>query len=133
MDQAPVVIPVAREDTTRFLDALEGPGFPVTAAVWWLDPETDLWHLFVASPAVAKEGPRKAYAAARAALERSGSSLALSEIKLVSPTNRLVASLAKALGVPGPGWADVRVSRSTFDGLTVHDAVVLRATRAPGA
>jgi hypothetical protein len=112
-------------DTVTFLTQLEREGLRVDAALWVLDPVSARWNLFVACPVVAERGPKVAYETAQRALAKSKVQIPLSQVKMIAPTNSLVASLRGAIKVDG--WGAVRLQRSTMNGQYFEDAVLLRS------
>jgi hypothetical protein len=79
------------EELLRALDKAE---FPVDAAFWLLDVETERWKYFIASPVVDKEGPLHVYRELQKYIGAS-SELALQDIAVVSPRDRTVELLRK--------------------------------------
>jgi hypothetical protein len=109
---------------SRLLDLLRAEGFPITAALWRYRPEPAEWRLFIASPVVDAEGPRRAYERILQVLRSpEGQQLGLDLINtsVIRPQDPLVRALRRALP---PSSAPTRVSQGAFDGIPIEDAVV---------
>jgi hypothetical protein len=58
------------EDGLRFVERLVQDDFPVTAACWVKTSEDGMWYLYIASPLVDTEGPKKSYRRVYALMQR---------------------------------------------------------------
>jgi hypothetical protein len=109
-----------------------GERLPVTASFWFYLAESNSWRLFLASPQVAMQGPRKVYRQVQIALlrlqqgrpEKTTGTLDLEEITVVDDEHALVKLLRTALrGEFGNGkW----FSRNTVNGQYIEDAYIYR-------
>ena len=117
------------------LQDLEDHGLPVEAAFWLLDPESRIWHLYVASPGVAEHGSRKAYERAQEAIDRTGVEIPLAQIKNAliyatgtaspyrEPCRRLLSAVASG-GLPATTTVEVRSDpRGAFDAVLAAAAL----------
>ena len=91
MDQATLV----REDRVieaQVLEALDRAGVPVTLCKWNYAPQLEEWQLIVATPWHDSKGPRTAYRAVVAALEKAGiyQRVPMRRVFLKSPDDSLV-------------------------------------------
>ena len=75
------------EGGERLLNALEGIGLDIHAALWIYLPEPEEWRLMIASPMVDQEGPRKVYL------------LILSKLKEVVPPPEISSISISAVGL----------------------------------
>lgn len=108
----------------RLLELLRDAGFPITAALWRYRPEPGEWRLLIASPVVDEEGPRRAYERIQDVLRSSEgqeTGLSLSDTSVVSPQDRMIRALRRALP---RGNAAIRIAHQFFDGVAIEDAVV---------
>lgn len=104
---------------------LDGAGFPVTAALWLMHPEAAAWRLMIATPLVDQAGPLQAYERLNKLLGEHHDAAYLGSISLVSPANPLVQVLSGTF-TTGPGVHRARISRSTFNGVFIEDALIYR-------
>src|SRR5260370_39184708 len=73
---------------------LDDMGLPITAAMWWFEPDINEWRLLIASPDRSTAGPREAYRKiekARKDLRPNAAVLPLSAIDLIKPGNDVLA------------------------------------------
>ncbi|HUY89939.1 MAG TPA: hypothetical protein VMV10_14480 [Pirellulales bacterium] len=76
------------DDGRRLVERFAADGNPVQAAFWVKTADEGLWFLYVATEIVDRGGPAAAYRAVYESLHKlKEPSVALSEIKLVSPSN----------------------------------------------
>lgn len=103
--------------------ALDAAGFPVLAAFWRYEPESDRWRLVLATPEAAS--PQEAYIRigeiADAARIQTPD---LAEVSLVPPTDLSVATLSRTMRIEG--LSGVRLSKSMVDGVYFDDAYIYR-------
>jgi hypothetical protein len=96
--------------------------FPANGAFWLFQPQSDNWHLMIATPRVDEVGPRKAYEELFAITGPILSdSTHLLKIELISPRARLYQALrsvfAKKASVEG-----TRLGNAQIGGLYIDDA-----------
>ena len=97
----------------RLIEALTRGGLSVNAAVWVRPAEDDRWALYLVSDEVDTKGPLVAYRAAAEALrEIPGTSLTMSEIKLVGTEDAQARSLLDVLR-GSSGATPARMRRSS--------------------
>lgn len=116
-------------DGRRLIAALNqiNSHFPVKAAFWLYRPEAMEWRLMVATPLIDQRGPFNTYADVQGILRTIAPPLSISmqDISVVSPNDRLVKVLKRAVHIP-PGAPGVRFGRSRIDDTYVEDAYVYR-------
>jgi hypothetical protein len=79
---------------------LRSEGFPLLAAMWYLEPESDEWQLMLASPLVTEEGTRAAYERVQHALQQireKHPTLRLSQTVVRSPQEPLMRAVRTGL------------------------------------
>src|SRR4051812_9141471 len=86
------------KETVRALDAA---GLDVRAAYWILDEESQSWRFVIAEATVDIAGPHAVYRKIGQALKGRTSALPLRDISVVSPNDRLVSLVRKAVSTPG--------------------------------
>jgi len=100
----------------------------VDASLWFYMPESNTWRLMIASPEVAKYGPKKVYEKIRSVLSQRSEeqpSLALRDISVVEDTNPLISLLRSAVRTD-PGISGIRFSRNAISGHFIDDAYIYR-------
>ncbi|MDY7033864.1 MAG: hypothetical protein SVY10_18370 [Thermodesulfobacteriota bacterium] len=115
----------AGEIITRQLDA---EGVPIKAALWFYSAEENTWRLFLASPLVNKEGPKRVYMKVRDAIghmPKDQPSPSLKDISVVDEQDQLM-SLLKIAIKTGQGMTGIRFSRNTINGQFIEDAYIYR-------
>ena len=110
--------------TAKLVEYLDDHGFPLDAVFWMLDPESEIWHLYLASSVVARYGPRRAYQLAREALVNTEVEIPLAQIKVIEPSSPLLRNLRSAITVSTLSWVPFR--NNTVNGTFIKDAVLLR-------
>lgn len=116
---------MACEELTRKLDALH---WPVTASMWFYFPEENQWRLLLASPAVSKEGPMKAYQNVQEAIKnlpKRVPKLALQDITVIEDTHSLISLMRIAIRT-GEEISGIRFSKNTISGHLIEDAYIYR-------
>ena len=95
------------------------------AASWLYVPAAGEWRLFIATPLVDTDGPKKTYAAIQKTLRRLGLSdrLPLWRISAVSPNDPFVKALRTVVRV-GPGSGGIRLTNTTINNVLIGDAYV---------
>ena len=107
------------------IEGLDKRNILVNGAFWFFVPEIGSWRLIIASPSVSVEGPKKLYQKIQSALHRMVEPKPeLSEISVLSPKDPLI-GLIRLLVRTGP-MSRVRVSRSSVNGVFIHDALIYR-------
>ncbi len=101
----------------------------VTAAFWFYEPEYERWRLVIAMPLCDKEGPIVAYDLLQKALDKlpKDRRLELTDINAENTKNTVVQALCKMIQI-APGSGNLRVSRSSVNGIFIDDAVVYRTS-----
>jgi hypothetical protein len=106
---------------------LDEMGLPITAAMWWFEPDINEWRLLFASPDRSTVGPREVYSKieeARKGLGQNAAVLPLSAIRLIEPGHeivRLLRAMKTSTGVPR-----VRFSKNAINGHFIEDALIYR-------
>ena len=113
----------AGADLVRRLDASP---IEIRACLWHFLPEPNVWRLIIASPEVAKYGPRKVYRKIQDVLSdipEEGPSIGLTDISAVAHDNSLISLLRKAIKT-GNGVSGIRFSRNVIDGQYIEDTYI---------
>jgi hypothetical protein len=116
------------EAGARLTTKLDEMGLPMTAAMWFFEPEINEWRLLIASPKLSSTGPRDVYEAiqkARHALGQEAAAVPMSVIGLIDANHELVQLLRTAMHTGG-GVARVRFSRNVINGHFIEDALIYR-------
>ena len=118
-------IPVGR----RITEALDSAAIPLTASLWFFDPDASEWRLIVASPQVDEIGPLKMYGLIQKVLKKliNQIDLPLRKISAVSPNDPLIRLLRSAVKT-GTGISGIRFTHNTINGVFVEDAYIYRLT-----
>jgi hypothetical protein len=117
----------AGADLTRRLDEA---GLKVSASLWLYIPDSNLWRLIIASPAVRTDGPKKVYRKIQSILSRipgDASIIRLTDISVVEDNDPLILLLRIALRT-GDGISGRRFSRNTINGHFIEDTYIYRIT-----
>jgi len=109
----------------QLLRQLDLAGVPVQAAFWLWDEETRRWRLFIASPLVQTEGPLAVY---RALQEKTPGpeGFTLQDISVVSPHDRRVDLLRKAIRTGPTDIAGIRIIGNAINNILIDDAYIYR-------
>jgi hypothetical protein len=109
----------------NLIEALDAAGFPVKAAFWLYDSDTDKWTLWVGTPRAAKDLQR-AYMRVGEILSAvpDRKVLELPQIRLVSPDDPTVRAMGSLVSVKG--ISDVRLRSNVADGIYIEDALIYR-------
>ncbi len=101
-------------DGQKLLEALAQSGFEVALAFWAKASDDDKWYLYIASPAVAKEGVAKTYRRVQPVireLQKEPFWVDPFEVKAISPQSSIAEGAAKLRGdYPGitrSGWTQL--------------------------
>jgi len=102
----------------------------LSAAFWLYLTEQNLWRLFLASPLVNNDGPRKTYAIIQSGLRgnlllrrSNNSALELNDITVLDEQHELIRTWRKAFPTDGE-IGGFRVKRTTVDGHFYEDAYI---------
>ncbi len=109
---------------------LDRDRFPVTAAFWYFDPETEKWTFIIASRIVGRDGPREAYRNLIHSIKRikkSGFALDSSRIELVKVDAQLPGLLRRAVKT-GRDITGIRFTQNAIHGFFIEDAYIYRST-----
>ncbi len=114
-------------DGKRLIEALDKANFKVQAALWFYLADSDEWRLYISSPFVEKEGPRKSYNFIQKILARLAppSSFSLTDITVLSPSSNLVKLMRVAVRT-GPGISGIRFTRNVINNTLIEDAYIYR-------
>ena len=74
-------------DGKRLLKALMKKQMPISAAVWFYDPEKSSWKLYIVTPVATQPGPLEAYMRMQPVVSELNGSFALDDIIVLSPTS----------------------------------------------
>lgn len=110
------------------LSQLDKSKWPVSAALWFLDADSQRWKFLLASPRVEAGGPKKAYfdiLDALAELPKDAPRIALKDVTVLDPKNSLIQLLKSAVKT-GTGISDIRFSGNTINGHFIEDAYIYR-------
>ncbi|MBI3953610.1 MAG: hypothetical protein HY330_03770 [Chloroflexi bacterium] len=112
----------AGAEVTRCLDKAQ---WPIVASLWLYVPDSNRWRLVLASPDVAKRGPKGAYQQVQAILSKipEGPSIALQDIAVVEPGDALIRLLRVVISTGGR-ISGVRLSKNVINGHFIDDAYV---------
>jgi hypothetical protein len=99
--------------------------FRVQAAFWLYRQESMEWRLIIATPLVDQRGPFSTYTDVQGILRRMtpASPLSMQDISVVSPNDKLVKIMKKAVRIPH-GAPGVRFGRTMIDDTYIEDAYV---------
>jgi hypothetical protein len=117
----------AGADLTRRLDEA---GLMVSASLWLYIPDSNLWRLIIASPAVRKDGPKKVYRKIQSVLAKipgDAAIIRLKDISVVEDNDPLILLLRIPLRT-GDGISGIRFSRNTINGHFIEDTYIYRVT-----
>ena len=117
----------AGADLTRRLDEA---GLKVSASLWLYIPDSNLWRLIIASPAVRKDGPKKVYRKIQSVLSKipgDAAIIRLKEISVVEDNDPLILLLRIPLRT-GDDISGIRFSRNTINGHFIEDTYINRVT-----
>ena len=109
----------------ELVEALDRENFDVVAAMWLRKSEDDDWRLILATPEVAKNGPRSTYKKLQQLLEKVGAKIPLSDITVMDPQEQLIKSFRSAIST-GPGVKGIRFSGNAIDRVFIEDAYIYR-------
>ncbi|MDQ2741144.1 MAG: hypothetical protein M3Z66_02425 [Chloroflexota bacterium] len=109
----------------QLLRQLDLARVPLQAAFWLWDEDSRRWRLFIASPLVHTQGPLAVY---RALQENTAGpeGFTLQDISVVSPNDRRVALLRKAIRTGPADIAGIRFTGNTINNVLIDDAYIYR-------
>ncbi|OGG15380.1 hypothetical protein A3D77_07615 [Candidatus Gottesmanbacteria bacterium RIFCSPHIGHO2_02_FULL_39_11] len=108
------------------LKNLDSKKFPVNAAMWFYDQNSDSWKYVISSSRVDEEGPLKVYQDIQSYL--GNNIISLKDISVVSPNNNLVVMLKKAISTGRTAISGIRFSKNTINNYFIEDAYIYRMT-----
>lgn len=109
---------------------LDHAGWPVSASLWFFEPDDNEWKLMLASPTVTGSGPKAAYDAVSEALSALNEHLSrLQHIRVVAPNHPIIRLLATAIST-GPTIGGIRFSKNTINARFIDDAYLYRVNPA---
>jgi|SRR5579871_2078876 len=125
MDKATLVnIDIAGGE--RVLQILDQAGFKVNIALWLYSSEFEAWRLYLASPVVDVNGPKKAYVQLLSAIRSYDPDLTSAiTITLVSPRHPLMRALKRSFGETASVHG-MRLGGNVIGGIFVEQAYVYR-------
>lgn len=123
MDQNPLV-DVRIEDGRRLLAELTGDSFEISVAFWTLTQEHEPWEFYIVLAKLGSPSLVEAIRAVYSALLRCPSqSIALSEVRVVEPTNPLAKNVA-SLRDRFPASLPTRCSGRAIGDPTIHEIYI---------
>jgi len=111
----------------QLVRALDASGLDVRAAFWLYREEGEEWRLYIAMPGVKEHDPREGYSKVLNVLKQNKiSSIDLSEISVIDPTDRLATVLSLAFQTGPTDIKDIKVVGSAFNGVYFRAAHIYR-------
>lgn len=110
----------------ELIGLLDKAKFPVTGAAWVHFPNIEEWRLIIRSPKAATN-LQEAYLEIAKIMDASGDlrqRLDLARVKLVPPSDRLLAAIGSIMRVEGLNTITFR--KNVINGLYIDDAVIYR-------
>ena len=111
----------------ELLKSLDAHKFPVNAALWFLDQNSDSWKYIISSIKVDEEGPLKVYENIQKYLKNT-MQISMRDISVVSPNNNLVTMLKKTINTKKNAISGIRFSKNTINNYFIEDAYIYRMT-----
>ena len=113
------------EDGEKLLQELDRRAFPLSAALWYLDPDRGAWKLVIASEIADTPGPLEAYMRIDQAMATlKGIGLSMGDIVIMSPKSRSFEDFRRKIeGVNALAAPEHRVK---MEGLEFDDAHIYR-------
>ncbi len=113
----------------RLLEELDREQFPIVAAFWLYNAQSDYWRLFLASPISDQQGPLVTYRIIREALQKLPEQDRVSVFDVTAAnTKDVVVEAIRKFVRTGPGTAEIRLTQSSANGVYIDDALVYRTT-----
>lgn len=113
------------KDGEALLKNLDSKKFPVNAALWFYDQNSDSWKYIISSSRVDKEGPLKVYQDIQSYLGGK-TEISLKDISVISPNNYLVLNLKTAINTGKTAISGIRFSKNTINSFFIEDAYIYR-------
>ena len=111
----------------QVLQILDQARFRVSVALWLYSSEFEAWRLYLASPLVDTEGPKKGYLRLFSALNSSDPDLGSKvTITLVSPKDPFIRPLRRMFGRAIEVNEGTRLGGHAMDGMFVEQAYLYR-------
>lgn len=131
MDNFPLVTDQI-DDGKKFVAALVGAGFPVTASAWIKADGDGQWYLYIASPVVDKQGETKAYRRIHPIIFNMPPPFCVEPfgVKLIKTTSRLAKDLV-AIREDHPGKYPAWFRGVGLGGLSIEGAYIYPVIDAP--
>jgi len=110
------------------LHRLDDTALDVRSALWFYLEDSEKWRLFLATPQVRVEGPKKVYQQVKRVLsqiESESTGIDLKDISVVEDNHSIIKIISGAIGQV-PGVSEVRFSRNTIHGHYIEDALIYR-------
>jgi hypothetical protein len=111
---------------SQLIEALENQNLTPRAALWL--SEDSIWRLILQIPKLENLGISIGYRRIQKVIKTSPSSFPeLADITLVYSESPLLRALRRAVSMPAAnGNAQIRITRSTFNGIFIEDAIIYR-------
>ena len=113
------------------LSALDAAGLDVRAAFWIFDDDSQTWRFTLAEPTVDVKGTHALYESMADALVGRPDALPLREIYVVSPDDRLVSLVLRAIATPGKAIGGITFTGNVVMGNRIPDMFIYRMYRPP--
>jgi hypothetical protein len=115
------------EEGKRLIEELDKTNFIVRAALWFYVSDADEWRLFIASPFVEKEGPKKSYNFIQSVLAKISPtvSISLKEISVLKLSDDLIKTIRSAIRT-GHGISGIRFTGNVINNTLIEDAYIYR-------
>ena len=111
-------------DGRRFVERFAADGNPVQAAFWVQTAEEGIWFLYIVTDIIDRLGPAAAYRAVHASAQRLGeSSIASSEVKVISPNNPIATDVLATMARQ-PSRSASRLIGQTLGMMDIEQAYV---------
>lgn len=112
------------DESVNLIQFLDKEDCGVRAALWHYYNEVGAWKLILSSDKFAPKSQREFYLVVAKVINKNNLKLSVSDIKLVSMGDAIIQALSMLVHVSDFGRA--RFSQSTFNGIYIEDAIVLR-------
>jgi len=112
------------DDGRRLVERIVADGASVTAAFWVKAAEEGQWFLYIATEAVDRDGPAKAYRTVYEALKKLRDPwVSISDVKVIGPENPIAKSVLGILA-RRPGRLPMRLSGNSLGNLSVEETYI---------
>lgn len=112
-------------DGRKLLESLDAYKYPVNAAMWFYDQNSDTWKYIISTSKIDKEGPLKVYQDIQSYIKHN-INIPLKDITVVSPENNLMKILKSAIKTNPHAISGIRFSKNTIDNFFIEDAYIYR-------